>query len=195
MTKASSRVAGRPRRSSQSKSTLIWIAVLGGGAVATVVLIVALLAPRPIPTLDGVAVYSNQSGNHSEAPHKYPQTPPVGGVHSAQWQNCGIYDQPVQNEKAAHSLEHGAVWIAYRPDLTAGDVETLRSLARGHSHVLLSPYPDLPKPVVATAWGLQLSTDSASDARLLLFIQRYEQGPQTPEPGSTCSGGIGTPIG
>jgi hypothetical protein len=195
MTKASSRVAARPRRSNQSRSTLTWIAVLGGGAVATIALIVVLLAPRPIPTLDGVQVYPSQSGSHSEAPQTYPQTPPVGGVHSAQWQNCGIYDQPVQNEKAVHSLEHGAVWIAYRPDLAAADVETLRSLARGRSHVLLSPYPDLPSPVVATAWGLQLPTDSVGDARLLLFIQRYAQGPQTPEPGAACTGGVGTPIG
>ena len=195
MTKTSSRVAARPRRSTQTRSTLTWIAVLGGGAVATIALIVVLLAPRPIPTLDGVVFYSNQPGNHSEAPQTYPQTPPVGGVHSAQWQNCGIYDQPVQNEKAVHSLEHGAVWIAYRPDLAASDVETLRTLARGHTHVLLATYPDLPKPVVATAWGLQLSLDSASDARLPLFVQRYEQGPQTPEPGALCTGGVGTPIG
>lgn len=195
MTKTSSRVAARSRQSRQSNRTLAWIAVIGGGAVATIALIVFLLAPRPAAALDGVQTYAGLSRNHSEAPQTYPQTPPVGGIHSAEWQNCGIYDQPVRNENAVHSLEHGAVWIAYQPNLSAGDVETLRALARGHTHVLLTPYPDLPKPVVATAWGLQLPVDSASDARLPLFVQSYEQGPQTPEPGAICTGGVGTPIG
>ena len=195
MTKSSSRAVAQQRQSRSNRSTLTWLAVLGGGAIATVVLIVVLLTPRPVPTLDGVLSYADLSRNHSEAPQTYPQTPPVGGVHSSAWQNCGIYAQPVRNENAVHSLEHGAVWIAYRPDLSASDVETLRSLARGHTHVLLAPYPDLPKPVVATAWGLQLPADGASDTRLRLFVQRYEQGPQTPEPGAACTGGIGTPIG
>ncbi len=58
----------------------------------------------------------------------------------------------------------------------------------------LTPYPNLPKPVVASAWGLQLPLDDANDARLPLFISRYEAGPQTPEPGALCTGGIGTPL-
>jgi hypothetical protein len=138
--------------------------------------------------------FNNLPRDHSEAPQQYAQTPPAGGVHSSVWQNCGIYDQPVRNENAVHSLEHGAVWITYRPDLPEASIETLRRLARGHSHVLLSPYPDLPQPIVATAWGLQLPLTDAADPRLPTFISRYEKGPQTPEPGAVCTGGTGTPI-
>ncbi len=195
MTKASSRAAVAQRRSKMSSSTLRWFLVLGGGAVVTIVIILILLSPpAPVGMLDGMVSYINLPREHSEAPQTYPQTPPVGGVHSSVWQNCGIYDQPVRNENAVHSLEHGAVWIAYRPDLPASAVDTLRNLARGHDHVLLTPYPNLPHAVVATAWGLQLPLEDASDPRLSLFISRYEKGPQTPEPGATCSGGIGTPI-
>jgi hypothetical protein len=93
-----------------------------------------------------------------------------------------------------HSLEHGAVWIAYRPDLPEAAVQTLRNLARGRTHVLVAPYPDLPQPVVATAWGLQLPLEDAFDSRLPVFVSRYEKGPQTPEPGALCTGGTGTPI-
>ncbi|MBI5567443.1 MAG: DUF3105 domain-containing protein [Chloroflexi bacterium] len=144
--------------------------------------------------LDGVQTYNNLAGQHSEAPQIYPQNPPVGGVHSAAWLNCGIYDQPVKNENAVHSLEHGAVWITYRPDLPQDAVNRLRDLTRGQTHVLVSPYLDLPKPVVASAWGLQLPLDDVNDARLSLFVSRYAAGPQTPEPGALCSGGVGTPI-
>jgi hypothetical protein len=195
MTKASSRVLASQKRSKATTSKLWWILILGGGGVATVVIILLLLAPpAPAGLIDGMQSYSNLPREHSEAPQTYPQTPPVGGVHSSVWQNCGIYDQPVRNENAVHSLEHGAVWIAYRPDLPAAAVETLRNLAHGHDHVLLAPYPNLPHAVVATAWGLQLPLEDASDPRLPLFISRYEQGPQTPEPGAACSGGTGTPI-
>jgi hypothetical protein len=194
MTKASSRVAASPAQSRASSSRLWWFAILGGGAVVTVVIILILLSPpAPVGLLDGMLSFNNLSRAHNEAPQTYAQTPPAGGVHSAVWQNCGIYDQPVRNENAVHSLEHGAVWLAYRPDLPASAIDTLRSLARGHSHVLLAPYPDLPQPIVATAWGLQLPVNDAADPRLPVFISRYEKGPQTPEPGAVCTGGTGTP--
>ncbi len=195
MTKASARVAASRRRSKSFSSKIWWIAILGGGAVVTVIIILLLLAPPPpVGMLDGMVSYNNLPRDHSEAPQQYAQTPPVGGVHSSVWQNCGVYDQPIRNENAVHSLEHGAVWLAYRPDLPAAAVDILRGLARGHDHVLVAPYPNLPHAVVATAWGLQLPVEDASDPRLPLFVARYEKGPQTPEPGAVCDGGIGTPI-
>jgi hypothetical protein len=133
------------------------------------------------------------SRSHTGEPVSYPQTPPVGGPHNPVWQNCGFYSEPVRNENAVHSMEHGAVWITYRPDLPGGQVETLRDLAQGRNYVLVSPYPGLPSPVVASAWGKQLQLDSADDPRLEQFVSAYSQGPQTPEPGATCSGGVGSP--
>jgi hypothetical protein len=195
VTKASQRVLNQRRRARQmSSADRWWIVILGGGAIITVALIVYLLTPKQITLLAGVNQYDNLSRDHSDLPQTYAQIPPVGGTHNPIWQNCGIYDQPVHNENAVHSLEHGAVWITYQPDLPAAVVQHLRDLVRGHTHVLLSPYPGLPKPVVASAWGLQLPLDDPNDARLPLFITRYEQGPQTPEPGAACDGGIGGAI-
>jgi hypothetical protein len=48
--------------------------------------------------------------------------------------------------------------------------------------------------VVASAWGLQLATDDASDPRLAEFVRRHAEGPQTPEPGAPCRGAAGTPL-
>jgi len=120
--------------------------------------------------------------------------PPTGGVHSGVWQNCGIYDEPIEAKNAVHSLEHGAVWITYQPDLPADDVDRLRDLVPEGSFIVLSPYTGLKSPVVLTAWGIQLEIDSASDDRIATFIDRYERGPQTPEPGAICHDGIGTPL-
>lgn len=41
-----------------------------------------------------------------------------------------------------------------------------------------------------SAWGKQLTVKSAADARVAQFFTKYVQGPQTPEPGAACSGGI-----
>ncbi|MCZ3388886.1 MAG: DUF3105 domain-containing protein [Actinomycetia bacterium] len=49
----------------------------------------------------------------------------------------------------------------------------------------------MPTPVVASAWGEQVSLDSADDARSALFIRANENEPTTPEPGAASSGGIG----
>jgi hypothetical protein len=141
----------------------------------------------------GLQTFTNLSRDHQTGTLTYDQTPPVGGAHNPVWQNCGIYAQPIGNENAVHSMEHGAVWITYRPDLPATDVEKLRSLVRGHQYIVLSPYPNLPAPVVASAWGLQVKMTSAADPRIRVFISKYENGPQTPEPGATCTGGNGTP--
>lgn len=143
--------------------------------------------------LEGVERFPNVQQGHQEGKLSYEQTPPAGGVHNSVWQNCGVYTAPVANENAVHSLEHGAIWITYQPDLPAEQVATLENLTRQSGYRLISPYPDLPSPVVASAWGYQIKLENADDPRLQQFITRYEQNPAGPEPGAVCSGGTGTP--
>jgi hypothetical protein len=167
--------------------------------LAVVVSAHALSGPRgTIPSdaqapIAGVVTYANLSRDHTISPVTYPETPPVGGPHSPIWQNCGIYTSPIPNETAVHSLEHSVVWVTYRPDLAPVAVQTLQRLVQGRSYTLLSPYPGLPAPVVASAWGLQLQLSTVHDPRLAVFIARYAGGAQAPEPGGECTGGTGTP--
>jgi len=143
-------------------------------------------APGDVKTYDVGA-----AGKHTSGDVDYEQTPPAGGPHNPVWQNCGYYDKPVRDENAVHSLEHGAVWITYSPDLPQDQVNELKDIAESQTYILASPYPDLPDntPVVASAWGKQVYLDGASDPDLESFINAYRQGPQTPEPGAICTGG------
>jgi hypothetical protein len=172
----------------------IWIAV-AVGIVLLLGLALALMSRTGGSSIAGVQTFSGLSRNHVAGQVAYAQNPPVGGDHAATLVNCGIYTQPVPKEPAVHSLEHGAVWITYRPDLVPATVEQLRGLVRGHAYALLSPYEGLPSPIVASAWGLQLQVQDVADPRLAQFLSTYERGPQTPEPGAPCSGGIGVPLG
>lgn len=142
--------------------------------------------------LEGVTEYDDLSQNHVEGSVNYPQNPPVGGDHAQVWMNCGAYAEPVQPEMAVHSLEHGAVWVAYDPSLDPDQVELLSAAADSNGYVLVSPVADMEAPVVATAWGVQLPLEGADDERLEQFITSYAQGPQTPEPGAPCTGGMGS---
>jgi hypothetical protein len=140
---------------------------------------------RPGPP-EGTKHYAGLKRDHTEEPVAYAQNPPVGGAHHPQWQACGFSPEPVEPGRGVHSMEHGAVWVTYSPDLPADQVEVLESLVAGRTHLLVSPYEGLPSPVVASAWGEQLLLDSAQDPRLVEFVNYYEQGPQTPEPGVPC---------
>jgi len=133
------------------------------------------------------ATYSG--GQHVAGTITYKESPPIGGLHNVVWQNCGIYDVPIHDEHAVHSLEHGAVWITYRPGLPPDQIQQLKVLA-SDDNMLLSPYPGLASPIVASSWNHQILLESASDARLRQFIARFKNNPTTtPEFGAPCAGG------
>ncbi len=148
----------------------------------------------PGSPIAGVKVIAVPSAGHVEGDVAYPVQPPVGGPHNPIWQNCGVYDQPVRDEYAVHSLEHGAVWVTYQPGLPADQITILRRAVKDNPYALLSPHPKAPTPVVASAWGLQLQLESANDPRLIAFLALYSSGPQAPEPGAPCAGSFGEPL-
>ena len=132
------------------------------------------------------------AGQHTQDNVDYEQSPPVGGEHNPAWQNQGFYDSPVRNELAVHLLEHGAVWITYSPDLSQEEKDELQEIVEGKNCLMASPYADLPSgtPVVASAWNRQIQLDGVDDPRLNQFITAFRQGPQTPEKGAACTGGV-----
>jgi len=144
--------------------------------------------------IEGVQAIRVADNTHTESPVDYQLRPPAGGAHDPVWWNCGFYDEAVPDEHAVHALEHGAVWLAYDPDLPPGDLDRLRALAPPEGKVLASPYPDLPTgaAVVVTAWARQLTLDAVADDRLVAFVGQYESGSQSPEASAPCSG---TPLG
>lgn len=142
-------------------------------------------------TFPGIQVVKNPSSNHVSTRVAYPgaaTAAPDSGNHNAIPQSCAVYDAALVPEHAVHSLEHGAVWVTYRPDLPADQVAALKTLIDGNSYRLLSPYPGQSSAVGLQAWGRRLGVPSASDPRVVRFLDGYTQGPQTREKGGACSG-------
>jgi hypothetical protein len=181
------------RRKVLVRAGVVLAVLAAGGGIAAA----AVLGGGGGGGTDKVKTFTYATRNHVTGTVKYAQNPPAGGDHNAVWLNCGIYDSPVPNENAVHDLEHGAVWITYRPSLSAADVATLKALvtSKTKGYLDLSPYPGLPAPVVASGWGVQVKLTGANDPELAKFVDKYQLGPQAPELGSSCSGGTGTPTG
>ena len=182
--KAAQRAAAEERARRRS---LIWRGTGIVLVVAVAAVAYSLYTKRQL--LQEVKTASYPAGQHIAGPIVYAENPPIGGQHNVVWQNCGIYDAPIHNEHAVHSMEHGAIWITYRPDLAPDQVQTLRALA-ADDYLLLSPYPSLPHPVVASAWNHQLTFERGDDPGLPAFIAKYKNNPETtPEFGASCAGG------
>ncbi|SCL39416.1 Protein of unknown function [Micromonospora rhizosphaerae] len=148
--------------------------------------------------IDGIVNYREkdkslvQGGQHQQGPIKYSVLPPVAGPHNPAWQNCmgDVYDAPIASEHAVHSLEHGAVWITYRPDLPADQVAKLKSKVEGKEKLMLSPFDGLDKPISLQAWGYQLKVDNADDSRIDEFIKTLRVNASVEGPNANCGQGI-----
>jgi hypothetical protein len=128
-------------------------------------------------------------GQHQEGLIKYKQSPPIGGPHNPYWADCTgtVYPRPIANENAVHSLEHGAVWITYKPGLANDQLDALSKLVGGQQFMLMSPYPGLKSNVSLQSWGSQLFVDSATDPRVKRFVVALRQNKtSTPELGASC---------
>jgi hypothetical protein len=185
------RMRAEQRRKERRTAILMW----GSGGLVIVLLIGLVgfyLVKRAQETsLDAVVSTNYDGGEHVWEKVSYKETPPMGGQHNNYWQQCDIYDKPIHSEHAVHSLEHGAVWITYRPDLPADQIAKLKEVASStgqQEYMLVSPFEGLPAPIVATTWNHQLKLDNPEDPKLGAFIKRYQNGPDTPEPGATCGG-------
>lgn len=147
--------------------------------------------------IDGVVDYQAKKAtwfddrDHQSGKLKYATTPPAGGDHNAAWQTCTgvVYDRPIPDEHAVHSLEHGAVWITHSPDLTETQVAKLAEKVTGRDYTMLSPFEGQKSPISLQAWGYQLKLDSVDDERIDEFLSTYRIA-ASQEPGATCSGGV-----
>jgi hypothetical protein len=150
----------------------------------------------------GSATSGTLTHDHVPGPVTYAVTPPVGGPHNATWMNAGVYTKPVPSERAVHNLEHGAVWITYRPDLPASQVAQLVAFfnkqsmisevgGRSNRYVDVTPWASnaLPSPIVISSWGYQLRVKSPTDPRLQQFVDTFRHSQTyTPEYGSPEDG-------
>ena len=120
----------------------------------------------------------------------YDRSPPFGGPHDAYWAACTgvVYPTPVRTENMVHSLEHGAVWIAYDPArVRARPCRRSPARSQGQDYTMMSPYPGLDQPISLQSWGHQLKLSDPNDPRDRPVHPSLRQNQYTyPEVGASC---------
>lgn len=107
----------------------------------------------------------------------YTSDPPTSGPHQPSPPVDGVVTEPIIRPIQVGILERGDVLVQHDPDLAAADVEELRTLAG--PRVIVAPNPDLPAPVVATAWTYKRSCRAVDLAELEEFAtERVGNGPE-----------------
>jgi hypothetical protein len=126
----------------------------------------------------------------------YELQPPAGGNHLSVWQTCtgSVYDGPIVDGNAVHSMEHGAVWLTYDPELVEqADIDALELLINARDYSLMSPYPGQGVAVSLQSWGNRYQTEDPSDPKIGEYLDTYVLNERfNPEPNATCSGGVTT---
>src|SRR3989338_4176725 len=96
----------------------------------------------------------------------YNSNPPSSGAHFNSPANWGVYDYEVRDQIFIHNLEHGGVWIAYRPTISQEAVGALQSIvdevggARG-AKIVMAPRPLNDADIAVVAWSRVLKFDLA----------------------------------
>ena len=153
-------------------------------------------AARPLPEdpPNGIEVYPATTNHTVEGPIDYERHPPTNGDHDPLWQNCGFYEEPIEDRHAVHSMDHGVVWITYRSDLPERQIKSLRPYGQ-ENYVIVSPYPGQDAPIIATSWRVQLELKGADDPRLRRFVDQFRISELAPLSGNRCTLGVGKPKG
>ncbi|OGF62076.1 hypothetical protein A2926_03275 [Candidatus Giovannonibacteria bacterium RIFCSPLOWO2_01_FULL_44_40] len=95
---------------------------------------------------------------------EYHTNPPSSGAHYGKAADWGVYDEELQDEQIVHNLEHGGVWISYKPSIQPVVKEKLTNLVKNYrSKVILTPREANDKDIAVVSWGRIFEFDVATD--------------------------------
>lgn len=169
----------RTRRKRVFKKVSYWIAglvvVIGGGW-----LLISATGPKGP---DYSQAYPILGRNHiaDGSTASYNSNPPTSGDHYTAAAPARFYDKELPDEQLVHNLEHGHVWIAYKPSLSGEIIGILKDFSGGN--VVVAPRSKNDFDITLAAWGrldkFNIETSGIDRQRIKDFISRYQnRGPE-----------------
>jgi hypothetical protein len=114
--------------------------------------------------------------------HTYNSNPPTSGWHYGQTAEWGAYREEIPDETLLHNLEHGGIWISYKPGISE---ETIKNLERFYEKwgrkIIVTPRAKNDADIAVAAWTRldTLSVAEYSEERVEQFIRAYRnKGPE-----------------
>ena len=170
----------------------IGLIMLGILAIAGAIGAFFLFAPEgqePRPDLSQAIPDEGRSHVDEGTNVQYQSNPPTSGNHWPVPLSDGVYDKEKPDEAVTHSMEHGRVWVSYKPSIPDQTKKALEELAKKHNGTVLTPRSANDTDIALAAWNrldtFNLNPDATFDeSRITDFINRWRN--KSPEfvPGS-----------
>lgn len=133
---------------------------------------------------------------HGTSAADWISNPPTGGQHWDRPADNGNYDQAPADEEIVHSMEHGYVWISYRPadavprsstssaglkpGLSEDEINRLKEIVKSDDwKIILSPRDKNDSVIALASWGRLLKMEEPDYDKIKDFIKTYRnRGPE-----------------
>lgn len=152
----------------QDKAFYAVIAVIVLGLVGVVAW--SKINQPPEPPRPGTE-QSDHGGGHAEGTEYGGDQPPTSGKHASPvaWD---VYDTEIRDDQALHNLEHGGIYVSYRPDLPKDQVEKMKKLLFEPfsdsdfkpRKVIMAPRASNDSPIVLSSWQRSQALESFDEA-------------------------------
>ena len=164
---------------------LVVLALLLGAILVAGWFGIQALTPEPLGE-DYSRAMPHEGGTHVQEGTQvlYQSNPPTSGNHWPVPLRDGIYDEEKPDGAVIHSLEHGRVWITYKPDIGQDAIAALQDAVKGQFGTITGPRETNETDIALAAWTrldtFNLREDGTLDVkRVREFIQRYRnKGPE-----------------
>lgn len=126
----------------------------------------------------------DQGAPHVElgTPFEYNSNPPTSGPHHVTPAEWGVYPEEIHDQIVIHNLEHGGIWIAYKPGIDSAVVAKLEAITKEFGRkVIMAPRAANDADIALAAWNHldKFSAAEFSEERVRAFIKAYRnRGPE-----------------
>ncbi len=162
------------------KSAVIWLAIIAAIAGSAYLVVAYSQKARSQKPGEEIADQGREHIAEGSQHEPYNSNPPTSGPHYAAAANWGVYDNPLPDEQLIHNLEHGGIWISYKPDISPETLAKLKDIADDYTlKVILTPRAENDLPIAVAAWGRLLKLKSADQKQIQDFIKAFiNKGPE-----------------
>lgn len=179
---------GKPFDSAQAKKARTENAIRKKKVTRMVVTMVCILAAAGLiyggirfaayrtQSMPGVG-YSEQGRQHVASGNvfEYNSNPPTSGPHFGEPALWGVYKEELTDEQLIHNLEHGGVWISYKPGIPDDIKQKLEGMHKKYgTKIIVAPRSKNDTDVALAVWTRldKFNISDFSEMRVEIFIRR-----------------------
>mgnify|MGYP001609000904 FL=1 len=176
--KQEQRTQGKSRRGIK-KIGLIMLGILAIAGAIGAFFIFAPEGQEPRPDLSQAIPDEGRSHVDEGTSVQYQSNPPTSGNHWPVPLSDGVYDTEKPDEAIVHSMEHGRVWVSYKPLIPDQTKKALEDLLKKYNGTILTPRSANDTDIALAAWNrldtFDLNSDGTfSENRITDFIKRWQ---------------------